>query len=255
MGYKKSTKVDYHFIAFPSLGLEFIARDNPDNTSNTIFTYEHPEGFPDFPILKHHSHPYLVIENALPKFEKHVQHLSDLQLQLYATMLRIVQFWKKKLFSSGSSPLLSHKRHMGNPDNGPSDEEEGPSRKTRSRGNLKEKARPGGGGSKAKQAPTARNDHHIDSRQQNIIAWIAGVAAARPLEPVEENVIAPNGEIEQTPFTGDWHEWCCPWSRPPEHSKYSSNDWAMFWCMCKLTAEPGSWDSDYISDEDDFKII
>jgi hypothetical protein len=88
-------------------------------------------------------------------------------------------------------------------------------------------------------------------KQQSIIAWIADVAAVGPPKQVGENVIVPNGEIGQAPFTGDWHTWCYPWVRPPERSNYCSNDWAMEMCMCKLTANPYGWDT---SDEDNSDI-
>jgi hypothetical protein len=240
-------------------------------------------------MLKHHSHPYLVIANALPKFKEHQRDLTDAQLQIYATLLRIVEFWKKKLHPA-SPKLLGRKRRMGDPDEGPSDEEDGGGSR-KGKGKEKEK------GSQAKpskkptaQGPTAgkgqgrqlkhdmaktlcrppqvsypsppgtaalsfKDDNDVGScfeKQRSIIAWIAGVAAARPPEPVREDAIAPNGEIGRAPFTGDWHKWCYPWTQPPEPSRYSSNDWAMQMRMCKLTAEPGGWD--YTSDEDDSDI-
>ena len=181
---------------------------------------------------------------------------------------------------------------MGDPDEGPSDEEDRDgSRKGKGKKKEEEKekgsqARPS---KKSTQAPAAgkgrgrqlkhdvaktlcrppkvsypsppnttpllfKDDHDIDSRfekQRSIIAWIAGVAAAGP-KPVREKVIAPDGEMGRVPFTGDWHKWCHPWTQPPEHSKYSSNDWAMQRFLCKLTAEPGGWD--YTSEEDDSDI-
>ena len=57
-----------------------------DNTNSHIFPYE-PD-FPDFPMLKHHSHPYFVIANALPKFEEHTQDLIDAQRERNSIQLR-----------------------------------------------------------------------------------------------------------------------------------------------------------------------
>lgn len=46
--------------------------------------------------------------------------LTHMQIDLYSAMLRILPLWKKRL-----SKLPSHKRRMGNSDEGPSDEEDG----------------------------------------------------------------------------------------------------------------------------------
>lgn len=276
------TKIDYQFVAFPSLGLNFITQDICDNTNNNIFPYaSEQEDYPDFPILKHHSHPYLAIANALPKFDKYRQDLTNTQIELYATLLRIVRLWNKRLHPP------SHKQHMGNSDVGPSDHsDEYGSHKGRVRG-KKKGAKPLK--KRTKQAPTAgkgqgqqlkhkvmkkfcqppqvlypkplggkaplsfKDDNNADfcfEKQQSIIAWIANVAAAGPPKPVGENAIVPNGEIGQAPFTGNWHTWCYPWIQPPKRSNYCSNDWAMDICMFKLTAEP-YYD---ISDEDDSDI-
>jgi hypothetical protein len=100
-------------------------------------------------MLKHHSHPYFVIANALPKFKQHQRDLTEAQLQIYATLLRIVKFWKKKLHLAWPK-LLDRKRRMGDPDEGPSDEEDGGGPR-KGKGKEKEK----GSQAKPSKKPTA----------------------------------------------------------------------------------------------------
>ena len=103
-------------------------------------------------MLKHHSHPYFVIANALPKFKEHEQDLTDVQRQIYATLLRIVKLWKKKLHPA-SPRLLGRKRRMGEPDEGPSDEEDG-GRSRKGKGKKKEEEKGKGSQAKPSKKPT-----------------------------------------------------------------------------------------------------
>jgi hypothetical protein len=103
-------------------------------------------------MLKHHSHPYLVIANALPMFEEHQRDLTKARVQLYATLLRIVEFWIKKLHPP-SPKLLSRKQRMGDPDEGPSNDEDGGGLR-KGKGKVKEKEK--GSQAKPSKKPTAR---------------------------------------------------------------------------------------------------
>lgn len=110
--------VHYQFVAFPTLSLKSISRDNMDNSDQLTFDCGQDGQFPDFPVLKHHSHPYFVIANALPKFKKHQLTLTEMQSKIYTILLQIEDIWKENL-----PELVSHKQHMD------SDPGEGPSKK------------------------------------------------------------------------------------------------------------------------------
>ena len=68
--------------------------------------------------------------------------------------------------------------------------------------------------------------------------WINGLAIS---EPPAEGVIPQNHEVASAPYDGDWHDWCFPWNRPSDRSKFSSNDHALDLRMFRFTKQPEVW--------------
>src|SRR5438552_14551696 len=94
---------NYIFVPFPELGLNYINRADFGGTS--FQTYQREEKFDGFPILMHHSHPYCVIYNALPKFRDNADVLTEEQAQLLDSMQVIFARWKRRLSSyPGQAP-------------------------------------------------------------------------------------------------------------------------------------------------------
>jgi hypothetical protein len=72
--------------------------------------------------------------------------------------------------------------------------------------------------------------------RDSVIAWIDAVSAAGTPEPVEQVIVWPVEETVRQPYTGNWHEWRTDWKTfPPDHSQFSSNDWAVDMDMFYLT--------------------
>jgi len=268
IGFTK-TKIDYEFVPFRTLALRFIPRDQPDHEN--FDTYWIHNNFADFPVLKHHSHPYFVIANALPKFQLHADTLTPKQLEISISMQKILVFWRTKMQGSSSQSILGKRQQ----DEGPSDDEYGhgstkPTSKRKKEGQhsrptnkspIETHATGKGKGRQHKQTRdtektsrpllqtpypspprTASRSHTVaDYNEKSVLVWIHNVTAAGPMEMVTENILESDSEKPRKPFGGDWHDWCYPWTQPLQASSFSSNDWAMHHHLCKLTDEPGGW--------------
>jgi hypothetical protein len=51
---------------------------------------------------------------------------------------------------------------------------------------------------------------------------------------VRSDILKSNHEVVRALFRGSWHDWGCPWQKPLEPSRFSSNDRAMDLFMCNL---------------------
>jgi hypothetical protein len=70
------------------------------------------------------------------------------------------------------------------------------------------------------------------------------ISAAGTPEPVEQVIVWPIKEKVRKPYKGDWHEWRVNWKTfPPDHSRFSSNDWAVDMNMVYLTMPPHEFKS------------
>ena len=108
-------------MAFPTLGRKCILRATNDDDLENFEMYTPDDGFADFPTIRHHSHPYFVIANALPKFEAHRDDLTANQEILYGKLVTIQGFWRIRLGSATSLPRSNHKRPRDDEDEGSED--------------------------------------------------------------------------------------------------------------------------------------
>ena len=213
--------------------------------------------FKNFPLVKNHAHPYFVIVNALPKLQRHAtSRMSASVMALYSKMVLIASRWEVKLERSlppsgwgSAGGSVGRKRHKG----GKKDQKGG------GHTSGKTKAASTKGKGKNKQQDLERNvsriqhalcpsspnspclpvaklpsiDHKMASSN-----WINGLAIS---EPPAEGVIPQNHEVASAPYDGDWHDWCFPWNRPSDRSKFSSNDHALDLRMFRFTKQPEVW--------------
>jgi hypothetical protein len=87
-------KSKYIFVSFPELRLNYINRAKSDRTS--FKTYWARDGFCDFPILEHQSHPFCVIYNALPKLRANADVLTKEQVTSLRSMEVIHARWRRR---------------------------------------------------------------------------------------------------------------------------------------------------------------
>ena len=87
--------------------------------------------FSDFPLLKHHTHPFFIIINALPKLQANLVSLTPKQRTLLNLMTSIETIWLGRLGSVPAQPSTSKRCRSDDepPDDDDSDGDGGPKRR------------------------------------------------------------------------------------------------------------------------------
>jgi hypothetical protein len=80
------------------------------------------------------------------------------------------------------------------------------------------------------QASKSLSNELPDDTRNDVFVWREQVVKAGPSEPVHQKVVWSVQERARQPYKGgDWGDWKPKWNSPPDRSKFSSNDWAVYW--------------------------
>jgi hypothetical protein len=233
----------------------------PMDIFGTAIAYGKP--FLKFPDLEHHAHPFLVIKNALPKFQKHREALSRQHLILLCLMERIHDIWTGRLLKK-----MTKRRKVEEVNNGDGDDgKDGtfrrvgtrsmnlskcPSTKARethstkiaaghdkTRGHFKAR-----GHNRTVPALPASQASSVDScnktlydQHSEVAAW--AVSAAGPAE-LTDDTVAWSDEEPVRPSINKWDDWHVPYRQPEKHADFCSSDWPMYFYSYALWIP--SWD-------------
>lgn len=248
---------EYCLVFFEPLAGHIYHRTNEDGTK---FDEMKIDGTRISPTFKHHCHPYIAIQNAIPKFLKHEATLTEEQEAIYI-MLKAVERIREIYFKTVERIRLSSPKKRGGP---PADDAENdnasnvdrtsgqpPGKRRRTAGGPNQNEDAGnrdvapavadaGGAqrrSKRPELPTtlsATSSHEESEGEKewfchpdwtHVTTWRAGIP--KVCDPVEEqNLVWPVNETPQPPLpkvkVRD------RWTVPPDTSKFSSNNWATY---------------------------
>jgi hypothetical protein len=223
--------------------------------------------FSEFPLLKHHAHPFFVIAQALPKLEENFATLTPEQTTLLGLMRKIEDRWLRQ---RRSAPQLPNVRKRNRSDNGSSGNDDDyrskrkPSPRTtrantkpirtvqmktkRGRDNVdsfRGRTRQVKGNDKNSifepqqfRYPTPLRTSHLPTTdtsdrkrflfddESEVSAWIDAVAAAGPVEKIDEIIIPFDDEAR--PPIRNWSSWRHPYKQPKKRARFCSSDWAMY---------------------------
>ena len=222
--------------------------------------------FSDFPLLKHHAHPFFVIVNALPKLGANLLSLTPEQRTLFNLMLSIEATWSRRLDQAPAQPRTSKRRRSDDEPPDDDDHDSSPKRrykrkykpttgqatptKRQTRASAAAAANVGKGKAKQTRAnkersrarshrqspyPTPRTSRSpaIDKKNSlfddvsEVSAWVDAVAAAGPPEEADQIVVWSDNEDVRVPIR-DWNNWRVPYKQPTKRARFCSSDWVMY---------------------------
>lgn len=257
----KAENYDYYIVFFSPLAEHVYHRAINDDQTEFQQMVVPDTGIS--PLLKHHSHPYFAIQNAVPKFDKHRKTLTKEQKKIHQQLKNVVEAWNsyfadvapersrglKRGGPSGDGTDPSERDSMGssstNGDDSPSfshskrpriakDPVEDSGRDGQSSIHAMEGANDPGDTSQLQNLPptpsislprdaSAKKAH--DSYWDYVVPWLDSVAEC---DPVMEQVVEwPVGEASR-PVPRSKPMVLYEWSASPDKSKFSSTDWAMY---------------------------
>jgi hypothetical protein len=85
--------------------------------------------FSDFPLLKHHAHPFFVIMNTLPKLRANLVLLTPEHRTLFNLMTSIETIWSGRLGPAPAQPGTSKRRRSNDESPDDDDDDGGPKRR------------------------------------------------------------------------------------------------------------------------------
>jgi hypothetical protein len=239
-------------------GEEAGGSDGDGDIGDDDFTaYRAP--FSDFPLLKHHAHPFFVIVNAIPKLGANCLSLTPEQKTLLHLMVSIEAIWSRRLDQAPAQPgTFKRRRSGGEP---PDDDDGRPKRKykptTSQATPTKRQTRASAaavnvGKGKAKQTRTNKETSRAQSHRQSpyptprtsrypaidqkislfddvsdVSAWVDAVAAAGPPEKADQIVVWSDNEDVRAPIR-DWDNWRVSYKQPTKSARFCSSDWVMY---------------------------
>ncbi|KAF8798826.1 hypothetical protein BYT27DRAFT_6878981 [Phlegmacium glaucopus] len=229
----------------------------------------HIKPFLEFPLLKHHAHPFFVIYNALPKLRKHQMLLRPEHHALLTLMAKIDVIWMSRLSKGPSSSKPAKRRRPSDepPDDDDDTHDDKPKRKTRRISRRRNSKLPGAdqktyetrsraninkgkGKTMPAQPPeppyptpsptpeysTVKASHSkafLFDDLSEVVAWAAAVAAAGPPEVIDEAVVWSDEEPLRSPIQ-EWDRWHVPYKQPKQRARFCSSDWPMYFYSLPL---------------------